>query len=143
MSKAPHWTKLVEWGYMPAYFDPESPDLAKAYNQLKASNPDAYNELFRFDRQQASRDLVYEMRTVSGQGNDIYDPNDNESLSHLFPNTLHGQLLTRVANMLIAKCSQDVIALELNLSQSTVSRLVDKIRETLRPGTGERNGVPG
>ena len=123
----PTYPELIRRGYCDRYFDPDHPELAKAYEELRTTNPEGYRELMDLDYEQGRRDYIYS----DNKGGDMPELEACESyepLDHLFPNTPDGRYLLAVANLLAKGYSQAEVAELLGVSQMTVSRRVKDVR---------------
>lgn len=122
--KPPTIKHLVEKGYGQDYNETE--ELAEAYRELKANDPGGYYLLADFDAQQARRDWVHEQRTGTGLDDQTYTT--TTPLSHYFSRDDVGQQQLAIAELLVAGYEQQEIAELIDLSTSTVQRIVDRIR---------------
>ena len=122
--KPPRTKVLIKEGYCEDHN--QTPELAKAYRQLKEGDLGAYLVLADLDRDQARADWVYEQRTGPGLDGKAYTP--NTPIGDHFPNTPAGRELATIANLLADGYNQADIAELLHYSTSSVQRLVAEIR---------------
>lgn len=131
----PTYNELIRLGYCDRYYDSGKPELAKAYEELRTTNPAGYKELMDLDYKQGRRDYVHEDNKDSNLP-ELEAGYEYEPLSHLFPNTPSGKYLLSIATMLSKGYCQEEISELLGCSQSTVSRKVDEIRVIMGEAAG-------